>query len=315
MLACLTQEDGAPAKLLAIGGARFRTGRAVCYRVCMATGTNDPRPLDSRQIIEQAGFDRPGFAEQYDVSRPRVPAALLDLLCQYARVGRPGLVVDLGAGTGLSTRVWADRAEQVIGIEAQPAMLAVARQRAASPNVQFKDGFSHETGLDSDTADVVTCVQAFHWMDPDATLAEVGRILRPGGVFAAIDYDGPPSVDWEVEAAALQFVRTADALRERHGLPAMVRLWPKSGHLAAIQRSGQFVYTKEVVLHDVEHGTPERFVHEAINRAVDYLDALRERGVTDQELGLDQFRAVAARAITPEVPWFYGFRVRLGIRS
>jgi SAM-dependent methyltransferase len=281
----------------------------------MATDSNDPDPLDSRQIIEQAGFDRPGFAEQYDASRPRIPSALLDLLCQYTRAERPRLVVDLGAGTGLSTFVWADRAERVIGIEAQPAMLAIARQRPAVPNVELRGGFADRTGLDSGSVDVVTCVQAFHWMDPDTTLVEVGRILRPGGVFAAIDYDGPPSIDWEVEAAALQFARTANALRERHDLPASVRLWPKSGHLAAIQRSGQFVYVKEVVLHSVERSTPERFVQESINRAVDYLDALRERGVTDQQLGLDTFREIAARVITPEAPWYYGFRVRLGVRA
>jgi ubiquinone/menaquinone biosynthesis C-methylase UbiE len=281
----------------------------------MATDTDDARPLDSDQIIRQAGFDRPGFAEQYDASRPRVPAALLDLLCQYARVARPRLVVDLGAGTGLSTLVWADRAEQVIGIEAQPAMLAVARERTTSPSVKFREGFADRTGLEPGSVDVVTCVQAFHWMNPDAALAEVGRILRPGGVFAAIDYDGPASVDWEVEAAALQFARTAEARRAQHGLPGRVRFWPKSGHLAAIQRSGQFIYTKEVVLHAVEQGTPERFVQEAISRAVDYLDALYVRGVTDDESGLAEFRAIAARVITPDTLWFYGFRVRLGIRA
>ncbi|MGH7866895.1 MAG: class I SAM-dependent methyltransferase, partial [Candidatus Dormibacteraceae bacterium] len=45
------------------------------------------------------------------------------------------------------------------------------------------------TGLPEACADVVTCVQAFHWMDPEIVLPEVARILRPGGVFAAVDYD------------------------------------------------------------------------------------------------------------------------------
>jgi SAM-dependent methyltransferase len=281
----------------------------------MAMDTDADRPLDSRQIIDQAGFDRPGFAERYDASRPRVPSALLDLLCQYARVERPGLVVDLGSGTGLSTIVWADRAEQAMGIEAQPAMLAVAQSGSTAPNVQFREGFADQTGLDSGSADIVTCVQAFHWMNPDATLAEVGRVLRSGGVFAAIDYDGPASLDWEVEAAGYRFVQAAEALRVQHGLPERARFWPKSGHLAAIQRGGIFAYVKEVVVHSVEYGTPARFVDEAANRAVEYLEALHERGVTDQQLGLDEFRAVAVRTITPETSWYYGFRVRLGVRA
>src|SRR6266545_154975 len=115
----------------------------------------------------------PGFAERYDASRPRTPAVLVDLLCQYARVERPRLVVDLGCGTGHSTEVWVDRADAVVGIEMEPAMLAVARQRVSAPNVEWRVGNAQRTGVPDGAADIVTCVQAFHWMEPKATLAEV----------------------------------------------------------------------------------------------------------------------------------------------
>ncbi len=46
------------------------------------------------------------------------------------------------------------------------------------------------------TAGIVTCAQSFHWMEPESTFIEVARILRPGGVFAAYDYDRPPTVHW-----------------------------------------------------------------------------------------------------------------------
>src|ERR1035437_4594814 len=58
-----------------------------------------------------------GFAPVYDRFRPQPPEVAVDVLCQIAQVERPGLVVDLGCGTGLSTRIWAGRAERVIGIE------------------------------------------------------------------------------------------------------------------------------------------------------------------------------------------------------
>ena len=60
-------------------------------------------------------------------------------------------------------------------------------QLAANP-------FYHPLGASTHahaSADIVTCSQSFHWMEPEPTLAEIARILRPGGVFAAYDYDWP----------------------------------------------------------------------------------------------------------------------------
>src|SRR5262245_52915579 len=74
-------------------------------------------PFDAKQHTEQSAFGRPAFAEQYQAVRPRPPEALVDLLTQYARCARPQLVADLGCGTGLSTQLWIDRAERVVGIE------------------------------------------------------------------------------------------------------------------------------------------------------------------------------------------------------
>ncbi|SRR5579883_2023615 len=56
-----------------------------------------------------------GKASSYDRARPTPPPALLDLLTQLIDTPRPTLVVDLGSGTGLSTAIWGERAEQVIG--------------------------------------------------------------------------------------------------------------------------------------------------------------------------------------------------------
>ena len=52
-----------------------------------------------------------GYAEEYDKYRPKPPHTLLDLLCEMCCTEHPKTVVDLGCGPGVSTRVWADRAE------------------------------------------------------------------------------------------------------------------------------------------------------------------------------------------------------------
>src|SRR5215208_3354063 len=87
-----------------------------------------------RHGLTRSGYDRPGFAERYDRYRPRPPLAVLDLLPPLAGVDRPRLVVDLGSGTGLSTRFWAERAEEVVGVEPNARMRAFAEQvTEASP--------------------------------------------------------------------------------------------------------------------------------------------------------------------------------------
>src|SRR5215212_11882315 len=99
----------------------------------------------SRGLIATSGYDRTGFAAHYDSYRPRPPRELLDVLCRYARVERPALVVDLGCGTGLSTRAWAGVAERAIGVEPNAAMLAAAEPAAG---VEFRRAFAQETGID-----------------------------------------------------------------------------------------------------------------------------------------------------------------------
>ena len=121
-------------------------------------------------LIDRSGYDREGFSAHYDRFRPRPPQALLDVLCRYARTDRPELVVDLGCGTGLSTRAWSGTAARIVGVEPNPAMLAAAEP---APGVEFREAFAAETGLDDGCADIVTCSQSLHWMEPEPTLAEV----------------------------------------------------------------------------------------------------------------------------------------------
>jgi len=57
-----------------------------------------------------------GKASSYNRVRPTPPPALLDLLTQLIGMPHPALVVDVGSGTGLSTTIWGERAERVIGM-------------------------------------------------------------------------------------------------------------------------------------------------------------------------------------------------------
>jgi SAM-dependent methyltransferase len=202
----------------------------------------------SQQLIERSGYAGEGFAELYDGSRPRPPAVVRDVLVRCAGGARPALVVDLGCGTGLSTRPWAGHADRVVGVEANPAM--IERARASSPAaVEYLQRFADDTGLDAGAADIVTCAQSFHWMDPVAVLPEAARLLRPGGVFAAYDYDVVPVVDPAVDAAFAAVIAARSAARKRLHLEAGAARWPKDGHVDRMRESGLFAFVREVHCH------------------------------------------------------------------
>src|ERR671923_302448 len=211
----------------------------------------------SQRLIETSGYDRTGFAAGYDRNRPRPPELLLETLCLYAGLERPQLVVDLGCGTGLSARAWAGRSERVVGVEPNGAMLAEAER---AEGVEYRQAFAQDTRLDEGCADIVTCSQSLHWMEPEPTFAEAARILRPGGVFAAYDYDWPPMVDPELDAAYNAYARRRRELREQRGIQRGADRWEKRKHLERMRASGCFSYCREVVLHSLEDGDADRIV-------------------------------------------------------
>ncbi len=282
--------------------------------------TSDPVSDDSRlsAAAAQARIAQwTGQAHDYDASRPAAPPALPPLLTQLAHAPRPALVVDLGCGTGLSTLLWADVAAQVVGVEPnddmrQAAEARAARERPAAANVRFVGATAQQTGLPDGCADIVTASQAFHWMEPTATLREIGRILRPGGIFAAYDYDWPPTITWETETLFHEFMDRTFSTLQAHGVEAVVPAWEKSGHLERLRASGQFRWVKELALHNSEPCDADRFIGMTMTN---FAGMMLARGVlTPEEIGLDAFvRATRAEFTTPKL-WYVSYRVRLGLR-
>lgn len=135
-----------------------------------------------------------GFQADYDRYRPEAPPLIIKLLTDYLG-STPSVVADIGCGTGLSTFLWKDVSDHVIGIEPNPDMLGKAidkLSRIEDPqSITFVQGYSNQLPLAVDSVDIVTCSQSFHWMDPESTLREISRVLRTGGVFAAYDCDWP----------------------------------------------------------------------------------------------------------------------------
>ena len=254
-----------------------------------------------------------GFADLYDRHRATPPTALATLIAQFGGIARPRLVVDLGSGTGLSTRYWADKAERAVGVEPTPDMRRQAETATKASNIAYREGFSHHTGLSDACAQVVVCMQALHWMDPAGTFAEAARILQPGGVFAACDYDWPPlSGSWEVDSLFERCVATARRLEKELKADAGVKQWDKASHFSRMQASGRFRYLKDTALHHQDEGNAERLIGLYLSQG--YVMALLRAGVSEHELGLTELRALAEKLIGEKPrPFFWSARVRLGL--
>jgi ubiquinone/menaquinone biosynthesis C-methylase UbiE len=232
-----------------------------------------------------------------------------------ARVERPQLVVDLGCGTGRSTFIWTKRADVIVGVEPNADMRRVAQARQAAlpdaEHVHFRDALASRTELPSNCVDIVTCFQSLHWMEPESTFAEVVRILRPGGVFAAYDYD-QVMAHWEMEEALDVFWKQMGAVR-KVGWPSGLRKWSQAKHVARMKASGQFRYVKQIWLHRVEAWSVDRLI--GAMRSQSDVGVLLQQGFSEAEIGLDDLRVAAKRILGDQsTPWYINFVVRVGIK-
>ena len=159
----------------------------------------------------------------------------------------------------------------------------------------------------------MTCSQSLHWMEPNGTFAEVARVLRDGGVFAAYDCDWPPTLNAEAEQAYNACRAKAEALERQLRLAPEVHQWNKGGHLERIKQSGRFRYVKEVGLHHVESGGAERLVGLALSQGE--IATLLKHGVGEDEIGITALREAAHHALGDGiVPWFWSYRLRMGVK-
>jgi hypothetical protein len=150
-------------------------------------------------------------------------------------------------------------------------------------------------------------------MDPEVTLAEIARLLRPGGVFAAYDHDHYPIFpDWRAEQAYRNFRQQMADLDDKYRITQQVGRWAKSEHLNRMQNSGYFRYTRELDLHQVVTGNAERLIGLAMSYGS--VQSLLKAGFSESDLGLDTLRGEAARILGDEPrPWYWSTRLRLGV--
>lgn len=179
---------------------------------------NDPTARFSSRVADYVRY-RPGY-----------PPALLDWLHRDIGVPATTPVADIGAGTGISTRLLLDAGHPVVAVEPNGAMRAAAEHWLAAdhPQLTFVAGTAEATTLADASVGLVSAAQAFHWFDTDALRPEWRRILRPGGM--ALVYwnsrllDASPFLSG-YEQLLLDYGTDYDAVAERYPDDDAMRAW------------------------------------------------------------------------------------------
>lgn len=123
-----------------------------------------------------------GKAAIYRKFRPNYPEALIDYLYSEVGLATESIIADIGAGTGIFSKLLAQRNSSIICVEPNDDMREKAKQELIDfPNCSFLKASAENTTLNGASIDFVTVAQAFHWFDRNRFKAECARILKPNG--------------------------------------------------------------------------------------------------------------------------------------
>lgn len=229
------------------------------------------------------GFD--AWASEYDRFRPGYPDELFETIAQRLALPARPLVVDLGAGTGRASLAMAELGWRVTAVEPGKPMLDVLRGAATNAGLLIStvQASAEQTGLEPQTADLVTAAQAFHWFDMDRALPEMARILKPGGGVALF---------WNVrDVERSPFLADYEALLARHAAAGQ-----DTGRYESV---GRLETARSFEQHAVAFEAPE------------VIRLHQEVAMTDEEFTGMAFTATYVRAgMAPEVQ--DRFRIELG---
>ena len=146
------------------------------------------------EIHDTAARGFPLATQAYEQGRPTYPSAAAARLERELDLRSGRVVLDLAAGTGKLTALLVGTRATVIAVEPVAEMRAALER--ALPSVTAYPGTAEAIPLDDSSVDAVTVGQAFHWFRGDEALAEIHRVLRPGGGLGIVFNSRDTTVPW-----------------------------------------------------------------------------------------------------------------------
>lgn len=179
-------------------------------------------------------------------------------------------VVDLGAGTGISTAALADAGLDVVAVEPVEAMRA--RLRESLPGLDVLDGTAEAMPFDDHSVGAVVVAQAFHWFDHGPALDEIARVLEPTGALVALWNVRDENVPWMAAYTAIQDREQGDTPRYR------TMVWR-----CAIEQDRRFDLNGERQVDNPRPSGPDHAVERFLSTSfIARLDSTRQAELTDE---------------------------------
>jgi SAM-dependent methyltransferase len=138
----------------------------------------------ANQIHHAASTGFAAQADSYARGRPDYPDAIVGWMHDRLGLSAETTALDLGAGTGKFTAYLLRSGTKVIALE--PVQQMREKLLQALPGVEARDGTAEAIPLPDASVDAVVCAQSFHWFATKPALAEIHRVLKPGGTLGLV---------------------------------------------------------------------------------------------------------------------------------
>jgi SAM-dependent methyltransferase len=222
-------------------------------------------------------------AEVYERGRPEYPPAVVGAIVAELGVPAAGPVLDLAAGTGKLTRALLSAGLDVVAVEPQASLRELLAASVGGERVL--EGLAEAIPLPDRSVAAVTVADAFHWFEQAAALAEIARVLEPGGGLAVLT----TVPDWRGASWAHEVGTLMAGLRPEHphfdGPP-----WQD-----AVRAAGGWSEPREVRITASQPAVPERFVD--YTASLSWVAALPEHQRSEI---LERIAAIVDAGETPE---------------
>jgi SAM-dependent methyltransferase len=252
------------------------------------------------------GFD--AIADAYERGRPAYPPTVIDRLAAELQVVPGDRVLDLAAGTGKLTRALLGFGLDVVAIEPQQSLRRLLSDAIGAERV--REGTAEAIPLEDGSVAAVTVADAFHWFEPAGALAEIARVLRPGGGLALLAC----AVDWGGTSWAHEVGTMIAELRPEHPLfdgPS----WQES-----VKAAGGWTEPREIQLTFSQRTDPREIQltfsqRTDPERIIDYVGSMSWVAALPQERRTDTLARLGAIIRASETPSELPVHVRVGLTA
>lgn len=253
------------------------------------------------------------IAYNYNQYRLSPPVELIEWLVGMACHGsKPELLVDIGCGTGLSTRPWTPFVQRIIGIDPSEELLSVASSQNQYDHVSYQKGVGSDTGFNNKSVDIVTAMHSIHWMEPVSTLAEVSRVLNNKGMFIIYGHElSPTSLFLELDHELFILKKNIGNYTQKYEIEKDISFlrnpeFAQFTHDKELFQYFRYFYFSQRIFWDAENYVGWIYTLGNVQKL------LKDVGLSEEEIGLTRFAEVIKRFFKSEkLPLLVSWRVFL----